>query len=260
MHGGVGGGGVARGPPIPIESPQLCLYGTRSKQYQNIFALSLSLCVKMASALAMSPGSFALKKGSYGSTCQSVVATRYRWVKRSILRRSSSTSAWRRSVLMPTGQSAITGCVTPPELAQTISAFFFLLFQARDEIDRQKRRIGRHTDRKTHVRTMQSDPIEASENAGKRTLEPRHIVGDHRQAETIESCRVAIGVQDEPGALRPHHGNDARKNGGAADCSQRLVATAHALGPTAREQHAKAGVIHQFAAPLRRPRFESSAT
>jgi hypothetical protein len=82
---------------------------------------------------------------------------------------------------------------------------------------------------------MQCRPIEAGENAGERTGEIGHAVGDHRQLGIGEARRVAVGVDQEAGALRRKSSEHALQDGDPADRDSRLIATAHAARQTAGE-------------------------
>src|SRR6266852_3487966 len=75
------------------------------------------------SAVAMSSMVLALKNGSSLSTGQVTVASRKRAVQRSILRISSTTSAWRNVSRNATLHNPITGCDWPSEAATASSAF-----------------------------------------------------------------------------------------------------------------------------------------
>src|SRR6266851_1155570 len=75
------------------------------------------------SAVAMSSMVLALKNGSSSSTGQVTVASRKRAVQRSILRISSTTSAWRNVSRNATLHNPITGCDWPSEAATASSAF-----------------------------------------------------------------------------------------------------------------------------------------
>src|SRR5882724_10099229 len=71
----------------------------------------------------MSSMVLALKNGSIGSVGHDTVANLYRAVQRSILRMSSTTSAWRSSSRNATLHNPITGCDWPSEAATASCAF-----------------------------------------------------------------------------------------------------------------------------------------
>src|SRR5688572_19734346 len=100
--------------------------------------------------------------------------------------------------------------------------------QARYEIVRQERRVGGAACDPGMVRTAGGGPVECRQNAGQRSGEARHAVANHLQARERETCRIAVGVQDEPVALRRKPFDHALENGAASDSPERLVAAAHA--------------------------------
>ena len=112
---------------------------------------------------ATSSGVFTLKNGSTGSAGQSASATPWRAVHTSILRRSSTVMAWRRSSRSATGQSPTTGWRQSPECAQASGLFSATraAMQARHEIARQERAIARHADDPFGARPVRRGPVEA---------------------------------------------------------------------------------------------------
>src|SRR5713226_1056433 len=88
----------------------------------------------------MSSMVLALKKGSSGSVGHVTVASLYRAVQRSILRMSSTTSAWRSSSRNATLHNPITGCDCPSEAATASWAFS----SARARCRRETRSRGRN--------------------------------------------------------------------------------------------------------------------
>jgi len=61
--------------------------------------------------------------------------------------------------------------------------------------------IGRHADCVFYIRKMRGDPIQPGENAGERTKEALHVIGDDWKTELAQSCGIAIGVQHKAFAL-----------------------------------------------------------
>src|SRR5262249_12502686 len=105
--------------------------------------------------------------------------------------------------------------------------------QARAEIVRQKGTVARHAGEPLTVRPAQHRPIEPRENAGERTGEIRHTVGDYRQLGIGKTRRIAVGVYHEAGALRFKASEHALQDSDSADRDSRLIAATHAAGETA---------------------------
>jgi hypothetical protein len=110
--------------------------------------------------------------------------------------------------------------------------------QARDEVARQKRTVRGSAEDPRYVGPVRRGPVEGCQNTREWPRKILHGVGNHRQAERREACGVAIGVENEPVALRLQPRDDAREDGAAADLAHRLVAAAHASRQPARQQHA----------------------
>src|SRR6516165_3148346 len=92
---------------------------------------------------------------------------------------------------------------------------------------------------------MSGDPIEPRKHAGERTREARHIIRNDRQTESRQTPRIAIGVQDEPCALRPHGLDHALQDGPAPNPPQTLVAAAHAAREAPGEENPERVTAHQ---------------
>ena len=113
---------------------------------------------------------------------------------------------------------------------------------------------------------MRSDPFQRCQNAGQRSGEALHRIGDHGQAEAGETLRITIGVENETVALGRDPGDGAGDEGAPANLAQRLVAAAHAAGEAPGEQHAEGRRMAclrrhaQSSALLRRWRALSSST
>ena len=88
---------------------------------------------------------------------------------------------------------------------------------------------------------MRGRPVEGGEDAGERPRKARHVVGNHGQPEIGEARRIAVGVDDQPVALRRQAFDDALEDGSAGEPPQRLVAAAHAPRQPAGEEHAEGG-------------------
>src|SRR3984957_20279982 len=100
--------------------------------------------------------------------------------------------------------------------------------QARHQILRQEWTIARHTREPFNCGSMSGSPIKTGKNAGQRSGEIRHAVGDYRAAGIGEARGIAIGIDDDAAALRRKTSKDALQNAGAADLDARLVAATHA--------------------------------
>jgi len=116
--------------------------------------------------------------------------------------------------------------------------------QAGDQIVRQERTVTRHAGDPFALRQMQRRPIEAGENAGERTSKIGHAVSDYRQLGIGKARRVAVGVDQEIGALRLKASEHAFKDGDPANRDSRLVAAAHATRQTAGEDEAESRRVH----------------
>ncbi len=90
---------------------------------------------------------------------------------------------------------------------------------------------------------MRRRPVEPGEDAGERSREIRHAVGDDRQAEARKACGVAIGIEDEAGDGGGEPRDHPVEDGRSADRDQRLVAAAHAPREAAGEDEAESGGI-----------------
>ena len=110
--------------------------------------------------------------------------------------------------------------------------------QARDQIARQERAIRRRAQNPRNIRPVGRGPVEGGENTGQRSRKILHRVGDDGQTETCEPRRIAIGIENEPVALRLQPRDHPLKDGPAADLPHRLVAAAHPPRQPAGEQHA----------------------
>jgi hypothetical protein len=82
-------------------------------------------------------------------------------------------------------------------------------------------------------------PVERRQDAGEGTGEAFNVVGHHRQRNGGEARRIAVGAENEAGALRRHPRDHALQDGAAADHAGRLVAAAHAPGEPAGEHDAE---------------------
>ena len=111
--------------------------------------------------------------------------------------------------------------------------------QAWHKIIRQERTIARRAHEPLHRGTMLRRPIKARQNAGKRTREGRHAVGNDRRAEACESPWIPIGADDDVGTGRPQPRQHPLEDGDAADLDERLVAAAHAARTPAGQDKAE---------------------
>jgi hypothetical protein len=111
--------------------------------------------------------------------------------------------------------------------------------QAPDQIARQEGTIRRRAHNKVDLGPVRRRPVECGQNAGERTREFLHAVGDDRQAKARKARRISIGVENEAVALRRQPCDHPFENGAAADLAHRLVAAAHPPRQTTGEQHAR---------------------
>ena len=173
-------------------------------------------CSAISSARGRSSGVLTLKNGSTGSSGHSAIATPCRAVQTSILCRSSSTSARRRSSRRcdrPQPRDRM-----PPVAGLGAGERLVLLQRApscrrRDQIARQERAIARHARHPCDFGPMRRGPVEPGEDAGERPGEVRHVVGDHRQAEAREARRIAVGVEDDARRIAASMRRRARDRG-----------------------------------------------
>lgn len=139
------------------------------------------------------------------------------------------------------------------------------LVQPGDEIARQERRVRRDRQHPADLRPVDRDPFQRGEDAGERSGETLHRVRHHGQSKPGKARGVAVGIDDEPVALRPDAVDRPGNERASADRPKRLVTAAHAAGETSGEQHAEGrGMVRrghgQSSAPLRRWRALSSST
>src|SRR5262249_44023278 len=111
--------------------------------------------------------------------------------------------------------------------------------QARHQIRRQERTIPRHARDVGNRGQVRRRPVEPGEDARERASKIRHRVRYHRQTGVGEARRIAIGVEDDRGALRLEAREHALEDGLAADADTRLVATAHPPRQPAGEHEAE---------------------
>ena len=108
-----------------------------------------------------------------------------------------------------------------------------LILQAGHQIQRKEWGIGRHSDGERRIWIVRSDVIERGEHARERTRLTDDRVGDDRHSCRRETCRIAIGVDQEVVALRAEPGDDPFDDRCPADQQGSLVAAAHPRRPTA---------------------------
>src|SRR5437764_12068677 len=76
------------------------------------------------------------------------------------------------------------------------------LMQTGNQIARQEWAVRRRAQYKFYVRPARRSPVQCRENAGEWAGKIRNAVRDHGQSERREARRIAIGVEDQPVALR----------------------------------------------------------
>jgi hypothetical protein len=113
------------------------------------------------------------------------------------------------------------------------------LVQAHHQIPRQKRTVAWRARQPFDVRRICRGPVEPGEDAGEGPGETRHIVGDDGQMAIGKTRRVAVGVDDQPVALRRQALLNALENSAASDANTRFVAAAHAARQSAGEHKAE---------------------
>lgn len=108
--------------------------------------------------------------------------------------------------------------------------------KASNEVERQERRVRRHANDPLRLRSMR--PIQPGKDAGEWSREFRHVIRDHLQSGRREPSGVAVGIQDQLGALRLQTGDDPFEHGAIANLAHQLVAAAQASREPARQQDA----------------------
>ncbi len=199
----------------------------------------------MRFAVATSSGVLTLKNGSTGVSGQSATPTPQRAAQSSTLRTFSLTSACRSFSRSATGHSADDGMAPAARLraGERRAGVDARKVQARDQVAGQERAVARHAHDPGDVRRVARRPIEAGENAGQRAGIIRHAVGDHREAGRGETGWIAVGVENEPLALRLEPRQHVLERRRAADEDAGLVAAAHAAGEAARQHDAEGGAV-----------------
>ena len=142
----------------------------------------------------------------------------------------------------PPATAPTTGCRHSPERAQASGAPArrARLMQPRHQIARQERAVARHARRHQAMSgacaAAQSSParMPASGPAKSGTL-----VGHDRQPGVGEARRIAIGVEDDAGALRPSRASTRSRMVAPPIADARLVAAAHAARQPAGEHEAE---------------------
>ena len=99
--------------------------------------------------------------------------------------------------------------------------------EPRDEVGRQKGRIGRHAHRKSKIGVLRGEIIEPRQNAGQRPWKIRHVIRHDRDCERRKPRRIAIGVDHDRAALRLKSRDHMRHERLVAKLLQRLVGAAH---------------------------------
>ena len=154
---------------------------------------------------------------------------------------SSTTRAWRRSARRATGHNPLTGCACPPDSAQARGTSA----AARAACRRTTKSPGRNGESAAALATHSiSGRWAAAQSSAARMpargpANPGTSSGTTGRPVVREARRIAVGVEDQPVALRAQALDDALQNGAPGDRPQRLVAAAHAARQAAREQHAE---------------------
>jgi len=130
------------------------------------------------------------------------------------------------------------------ELADVVKAVAELapgLMQALDQIVGQERAVARHAHQPFDAVALRRQPVEPGQDAGERPDKVRHAVGHYGQPGVGEAFGVAIGVDDDAGALPGQCRQHAVEYADAADRDAHLVAAAHAAREAAGEHEAERG-------------------
>src|SRR5438132_17566 len=109
--------------------------------------------------------------------------------------------------------------------------------QARNEIARQEWTVRRRAQDPGNLRPVRRDPVKRRQNARERSWKIGHRIGDDGQSKRREPRRIAVGVEDEPVALRLEPRDDTFEDGASGDLAQWLVAAAHPPRQAAGKQY-----------------------
>src|SRR6476659_9190616 len=113
------------------------------------------------------------------------------------------------------------------------------LVQAFDKVVWEERAIARDADDPLYAVLLLRQPIETGKDPGQRAGKVRHGIGHHGQAGIGETLEVAIGVDDDAGALCRQRCQHAVENRYAANLDARFVTAAHAPREAAGENEAE---------------------
>ena len=108
-----------------------------------------------------------------------------------------------------------------------------------DEIGRKERRVGGRRNDPLPAGPLTARIDQSGEDAGERAREAADEVGHDRHVEDGEACRITVGVEGQRADLRPQAIDDAGEQRPPAEGEERLVATAQAGRPAARENDAE---------------------
>ena len=128
-----------------------------------------------------------------------------RAVQRSIFLTSSTTSAWRscsRKRDAPQSDHRMRLAVGGGDGELAHSRFERAACRRDNQIARQERAVGRGAQHELYIGPVGRSPIQRRQDAGERSGKIGDAVRNDRQAERRKARGIAIGVEDEPVALR----------------------------------------------------------
>ena len=149
----------------------------------------------MARASARSSGVLTLRKGSHFATAKSTRRMPIAPAKCATSRRPVADSNRRRLSRQVIGQSATRWCSRPLLAAQAGGGASAAASPRRNEWG-----IAGH--RQQRIGAQSGGPVEACQHAGKRSLAGKRAVGQHRQVQSGEPCRIAIGADRDAAGVQ----------------------------------------------------------
>src|SRR5262249_4675686 len=102
----------------------------------------------------------------------------------------------------------------------------------------QERAVARHAHDVRDLRSVQRRPIESGKDACEWAGKVGHGIGHDWERGVREARGIAVGVEDDAGALRLDRCEHAREDGPVADADAGLGAAAHPARQTARQNEA----------------------
>src|SRR3984957_16047492 len=94
--------------------------------------------------------------------------------------------------------------------------------ETRDQIARKKWAVRRGAQHEFNVRPISRGPVKGGKNARERSRKVFYRIGNDGKAEGGESSRIAVGVENEPVALRLQPRDHAAEVGAPGDLPTRF--------------------------------------